>query len=94
VNTASIWDAIDPTSELATQAAPGYDQGEALPNRQTVSAGTPLWSPSHPQFGAGVLLAITAGAFYYAFEHGAGASADAHFGSAHAGAEAELEGAS
>lgn len=89
----TIWDAIDPTTELRTQSAGGYDQGEALPDRQTVPAGTPLYSPNHPQFGAGVVLAVTAGLFYYAFEHGAGASASAHFGRANASADADLGGA-
>lgn len=52
---------------------------------------TSFWSPSHPLFGFGVLVAATAGALYLVNE-GAGVGIRARFGQLHASGEANLEG--
>jgi hypothetical protein len=93
VSASSIWDAIDPTTALREGPTGGYDQGEALPDRQTVAAGVMPWSPQHRSFGFAVVLALTAGGLFYAFERGAGGSvgARAHLGNASAGAHADAD---
>jgi hypothetical protein len=87
-----LWDRLDPAASF--RAAPtGYDETSLDPSRQTRAAGTPLYSPRHPQFPFAVVLVATGGCAWYAFERGAGASVKGRLGRASAAADVDLEGA-
>lgn len=86
----SSWDVMDPT---ATYGPPSVAPSSPATQGSVGSAdvGANFWNPGHPMFGFGVLVFGTAVVLFLATEdHGIGASARAHFGPAHAGAEAGL----
>lgn len=87
----SLWASIDPTAQVASSPS-GIAETSTDPSRQTIAKGAPFYSPEHPDFVFGLVLAATFGLAWYVFEHGAGGGVSGRVGRHAARVEADLEG--
>ena len=68
-STSDLWARIDPAAEWRVQPTGGYSDTASPAAPPSGASGSPFYSPNHPHFAFGVLLAATGGLLYYIFEH-------------------------